>query len=219
MLMRCENCGAPQEFAAADQVTHCDYCGQSNFVVRPGETRSRATPERCPGCGNLLFGARAAEHSIWGCGGCGGVWLDIAGCNQVAQGQNHEIFELARRANHNAVARVAEPGTPRQCPVCDERMVMTRRVQRRIQLDACSLHGTFFDAGELEEVCLATQVLPPTPAPVEPEKKVWNHKPVTEAELAAFRGALRKPALNKEDQAAIDALGVSLLNSLVPESR
>lgn len=215
MLMRCENCGAPQEFGAADQVAQCDYCGQTNFVERPGETRSRATPERCPGCGNLLFGARAAAHSIWGCGGCGGVWLDVAACNQVAQGDNVEFFELARRANQNAVARVSEPGTPRQCPVCDERMAMTRRLHGWVKLDACGQHGTFFDAGELEEVCYALRTLPPPPKLAQPTVKVWHHTPVTEAELAAFKGALRKPALDAETQQAFSKLGDALLRSLV----
>ncbi|MEZ4371848.1 MAG: zf-TFIIB domain-containing protein [Polyangiaceae bacterium] len=211
MLMRCENCGAPQEFDEVTQVTECDYCGQNNFVQRPGETRTSASPEHCPGCGYRLFGARTSSGFIWGCGNCGGVWLDLANCNQVASGAGSEVFEMAKNATANARARGADAKVPRSCPVCEEKMVMTPVARGRFTVDACSLHGTFFDAGEIEAVHRYAREKTEATAPNAP--RVWNHTPTTAQEIEAFQAALSKPSADSDIKAVLT--GGAILLSLL----
>ncbi len=214
--MRCENCGAPQEFDETTQVTECEYCGQNNFVQRPGETRTSAEPEHCPGCGYRLFGARTSTGFIWGCGHCGGVWLDLANCNHVANGSGTEVFEMAKRATSNARARGLDAKVPRACPVCDERMAMTPIAGGRFTVDACPHHGSFFDPGEIEAVhrsVLDKQSL------TEPGQRVWNHTPPTAYEIQAFQEALRAPAARDEDVGAMLTGGALLLGLLAGAAR
>ncbi|MCB9585693.1 MAG: zf-TFIIB domain-containing protein [Polyangiaceae bacterium] len=211
MLMRCENCGAPQEFDQVTQVTECDYCGQNNFVQRPGETRTSSSPEHCPGCGYRLFGARTSTGFIWGCGHCGGVWLDLANCNQVANGSGTEVFEMAKRATSNARARGQDAKVPRACPVCEEKMAMSPVARGRFTVDACPQHGTFFDAGEIEAV--HTYARDKQEAAKTGQPRVWNHTPTTAYELEAFQSALGKPS-GDSDLGAILTGGAILLSLL-----
>ncbi|MEZ4371850.1 MAG: zf-TFIIB domain-containing protein [Polyangiaceae bacterium] len=222
MLMRCENCGAPQEFDEVTQVTECDYCGQNNFVQRPGETRTSASPEHCPGCGYRLFGARTSSGFIYGCGQCGGVWLDLANCKKLHEGTNSEVAQMATVATVNARARGQEAKVPRSCPVCDERMMMTPVFGGKRTVDACALHGSFFDAGEVQELHRAFSAYVKKPrrqTDLTPSERVWNHKPPTEAELAAFANAVKKPAHDEADVKALFTGGVMLLDVLTAKNK
>lgn len=215
--MRCENCGAPQEFDEVTQVTECDYCGKNNFVKRPGETRTSASPEHCPGCGYRLFGARTSTGFIWGCGHCGGVWLDLANCKKLVDGNNTEVVEMATRAAGNARARGQDAKVPRACPVCDERMMMTQVLGGVRSVDACPQHGSFFDAGEIQELHRGFNEYvkkPKRQGDLTPSTKQWNHAPPSEAELAAFASAVKKPNPDDADVGAMLAGGAFLLSLL-----
>ncbi|MCA9629339.1 MAG: zf-TFIIB domain-containing protein [Myxococcales bacterium] len=221
MLMRCENCGAPQEFDELTQVTECDYCGQNNFVQRPGETRTSASPEHCPGCGYRLFGARTSNGFIWGCGHCGGVWLDLANCKTLAAGSNTEVVEMAKRAAGNARLRGQDAKVPRACPVCDERMHMTPILGGIRTVDACPQHGSFFDPGEIQELHRSFDAYANKPARqthLTPSRRDWNHTPATDAELAAFAAAVKKPNHDDADVKALFTGGVMLLSILAAAS-
>ncbi|MGE0323622.1 MAG: zf-TFIIB domain-containing protein [Polyangiaceae bacterium] len=155
MLMRCENCGAPREVSADDSVMRCDYCRATNFVLREKETRLRAEPEHCPSCTAQLFPGKTSSGRVWGCGNCGGIWLDLANSAAIASGKGNEVSQLARRVAGNAAQRPKVGRAPRKCSVCDKPMGMTHVLQGRFSVDACALHGTFFDAGEVEAIVVA----------------------------------------------------------------
>ena len=100
--------------------------------------------------------ARPQGYEIDGCTRCGGVWLGTPTLNAMIDearqiGAHVDLDEVQVR--RRVVAERAGPVTYRRCPACDT--MMARRNFARVSgiiLDSCVDHGTFFDAGELEDV-------------------------------------------------------------------
>jgi Zn-finger nucleic acid-binding protein len=99
-----------------------------------------------------MAGYRGSEAQIHGCRGCGGAWVD-----------RRTLDEMIARAGASgtvdpgAVSRrtmvMSEAIVYRSCPRC--RRQMNRRNFARysgIVVDECRTCGTYFDAGELEDV-------------------------------------------------------------------
>ena len=94
-------------------------------------------------------------QSVHGCRGCGGVWVDgstLAQLIATAVPQPQASPKTPRPAVHQR--RMASTKVVyRRCAVCSEHML--RRNFARVSgvvVDECRKHGTFFDAGELEDV-------------------------------------------------------------------
>lgn len=137
----------------------------------------------CPHCAVRLHGADVWPSVIRGCGRCGGIWLDTHACMRLVRSPDPRIVELANRAARNAPAPVS--GTePRQCLQCGVRMAHS--AISGVTVDACAQHGTWFDANELQRVVrgVKQKTLPARPPSA----------PVSEAELAEFRAALKTPS-------------------------
>lgn len=173
----------------------------------------------CPACGLELFGGAALGSTIFGCGGCGGVWLDIAACQRVATAPGapdaREAAGLARRAQLNAPNPGRDAPVPRACPVCTNAMSMTRAPRLPFGLDACAAHGTWFDAGELAEVIrVSNYKAPDRPLAAAAPPPRWTEP--SAQEVAEFQAALRKGrALDADDREALQAVGGVLVSVLV----
>lgn len=92
--------------------------------------------------------------AVYGCRSCGGVWADadtleamLASAAKTSSGDGRA--PAVKRQQLKMQAKVVY----RACSVCQ--MTMNRRNFARISgviVDECRDHGTFFDAGELEDV-------------------------------------------------------------------
>lgn len=135
----CSTCGDPLAQAAPTPVAHaCPAC--------PGEAMAvfqlQPTPQRPQG------------HAVHGCRRCGGVWTDrstldvmieTAATTGTGDGRAPQVKRRTLSMNTKVVYRA--------CAVCQD--PMNRRNFARISgviVDECRDHGTFFDAGELEDV-------------------------------------------------------------------
>ena len=89
---------------------------------------------------------------MWGCGVCGGVWLDHATSAWVLERGCQASVALSQRAAEHAQAPT-EP-TPHEltCPQCQQPMETVRIAQAWLDVDRCQQHGTWYDRGELERV-------------------------------------------------------------------
>ena len=202
--IRCPECGAPLSPAAATSAVVCVQCGTTSqpapkgperivqtivverVVVRDGEGRAAAVTA-CPRCQVGLFGVKAKDIAVQGCGVCGGIWLDNAGSIAITQHVDPQISVLAARAEQNAAMHVRPGDEKLDCPVCHQTM---RRVNaaRLADLDVCAEHGTWFDPGELRRVMSAYHSKDDDPlAPIE------GKRDLTEAKLAALAEATRPP--------------------------
>jgi Zn-finger nucleic acid-binding protein len=113
----------------------------------------------CPECGIGLFEASGGDVTVWGCGKCGGQWLDNKGCHQLVGGTlSPRARELAGQASAVARADAAQdpsyraPGAAardaRSCPFCRD-LLARHMASGGIELDVCLAHGAWFDPYEL----------------------------------------------------------------------
>ncbi len=113
-------------------------------------------------CQVALVRARAATTELEVCGRCGGVWLDVESSRRAIEGLVTEAEQLlAARVEREAPGR-CEPAAyrspadrTRRCPDCERPMSRARVSDVGIEVDACALHGTWFDPGELAPVASA----------------------------------------------------------------
>lgn len=135
----CPTCGDPLAHATASPVAHgCPACPDGSME----SFRLQPTPSRPQG------------WAVHGCRRCGGVWVDrdtldtmLASAAQQGSGDGRAP-DVKRRQLSMTGAVVYRP-----CSVCGT--TMNRRNFARISgviVDDCREHGTFFDAGELEDV-------------------------------------------------------------------
>jgi Zn-finger nucleic acid-binding protein len=103
---------------------------------------------------------RPAGFPVHGCRGCGGAWIDTSTLQAVLEAASAAAHMEGHGTGDGGVRRrTMPPGAAmkavvyRKCPVCQQSM--TRRNFARVSgvvVDVCQVHGTFFDAGELEDV-------------------------------------------------------------------
>jgi len=106
----------------------------------------------CPRCTIALFEATAGSHVLFGCGGCGGVWLGAAAGKALSEGAGGTILDLADRAEANRPSGRPSLDATAYCPY--DGLPLTRRDVGGVEIDACD-HGTWFDAGEARRVAQA----------------------------------------------------------------
>lgn len=155
--VRCSACSALVSAGAS----FCPQCGD------PLAQQQAATAEHeCPGCqaeGNrsmmvtwrlMPTPQRLEGHAVHGCRRCGGVWVDRETFDVMVQSAVDQGVGDGRSVGvHRRELTMQGKVTYRACPGCGH--TMNRRNFARISgviVDECRNHGTFFDAGELEDV-------------------------------------------------------------------
>jgi Zn-finger nucleic acid-binding protein len=103
---------------------------------------------------------RPEGFAVHGCRGCGSAWVDASTLQAVLEAaaatapmEGHGTGERGVQRRTMARGAAMRPVVYRKCPMCEH--TMTRRNFARVSgvvVDTCALHGTFFDAGELEDV-------------------------------------------------------------------
>lgn len=151
--VRCSSCSALVSMGAS----FCPQCGD------PLAQEATATFEHgCPACPGETMTAWQLQptprhpqgHAVHGCRRCGGVWVDrqtleVMLESAAAQGVGDGRPSTVHRRELSMQGKV----TYRSCPGCND--PMNRRNFARVSgvvVDECREHGTFFDAGELEDV-------------------------------------------------------------------
>lgn len=107
----------------------------------------------CPRCRQELSPIRE-EPGVRFCAGCGGVLADVAASARVMSRLDRVLLEIGFRAGLGKV-RPTDDGRRLGCPECLLPMQRVRVESAACTVDACPLHGTWFDAGELEDVMRA----------------------------------------------------------------
>lgn len=133
----------------------------------------------CPRCRTLLFAARKEGVRVDACGGCGGVWLATADARIMLDRKSTAPAELAHVAASHARTLAVRPG-PIACLECGEEMARSLVPDASVEIDACAVHGTWFDRGELERVTGA--LLPKSAVTPPPPVHLTTPPPVTEEE-------------------------------------
>lgn len=154
--IRCSGCGG----SAPRSSTFCGDCGAALAILD-----GLPAPGPCAACGEALDGwglapteARPSGHPLAGCRRCGGVWLPTATRTALID----DAAAQADRRGHSPSTQVTRRQLPagamsaavkyRKCPACAQ--TMSRKNFggcSGVLVDECRC-GTFFDAGELEDV-------------------------------------------------------------------
>jgi Zn-finger nucleic acid-binding protein len=152
--VRCSACTALVSAGAS----FCPQCGDPLAPAEAGEA-GLGCPA-CPGAEPMASwrlqptSRQPQGYAVHGCRRCGGVWIDrttlVAMLDSAAQqgAGDGRASTVPRRA-----LSVQTKVVYRSCSVCKH--AMARRNFARISgviVDECRVHGTFFDAGELEDV-------------------------------------------------------------------
>lgn len=108
-------------------------------------------------CGLLPTARRPQGHPVLGCRRCGGVWIDTETLEAIMRAADDDAPPSGMgggvRRRRMARGSMSAPIRYRKCIACGHRML--RRNFARISgvvVDQCRRHGTYFDAGELEDV-------------------------------------------------------------------
>jgi Zn-finger nucleic acid-binding protein len=139
--------------------------------ARPWALQTWVSQRSCPTCALPLFAARKDGFRVDACGSCGGAWLPTADATRMVDERSAVPVELGIIATERAQAR---RGVPAGKPCLDCGRPLVRRDLPRAQIDACDVHGTWFDAGELRVLArtVLSKLPPATGADVDLE--IWR---------------------------------------------
>jgi Zn-finger nucleic acid-binding protein len=108
----------------------------------------------CPRCRVALHFGSTRSGPMYGCGHCGGIWLDRAMSDRLTRALDSDTLALADAASHHAQSRV-ETSAPLSCPGCGAALTRQNVANARVEVDSCASHGTWFDRDELQKVARA----------------------------------------------------------------
>jgi Zn-finger nucleic acid-binding protein len=107
------------------------------------------TRPRCPRCRDVLLRVCPGPLAILGCEVCTGVWVDAATSRDLASNRlNVVIIELVLRAIPSSANKPRERAAEVHCPICGVPASRRFLAEAGVTVDACALHGTWFDDGE-----------------------------------------------------------------------
>jgi Zn-finger nucleic acid-binding protein len=94
---------------------------------------------------------------MYGCGACGGIWLDRAMSERLTRALDPDALALADAASQHACAQV-DLSPALACPRCRSALARHDVGGARVHVDSCATHGTWFDRDELQKVARAFSV-------------------------------------------------------------
>jgi Zn-finger nucleic acid-binding protein len=167
--LHCPNCGAVVE----SEARRCPYCrarlaaiscpscfglmfAGAAFCEKCGARRARSeqddTAARCPSCRNDLHRVTVGATAMLECGACDGVWVDAEDFERLCADSESQASVL-HRLSHRESLHPSDRVRYRPCPRCDKMMnrVNFGRLSGAV-VDVCKGHGTFLDAGELQQI-------------------------------------------------------------------
>jgi Zn-finger nucleic acid-binding protein len=107
----------------------------------------------CPRCRETLIVAKD-EPGMRYCEKCGGVFADAAASRRIVSSLDRALLALGFDVGRGK-PRDARDERRVACPECLVEMQKVRVEAAVCDIDACPTHGTWFDAGELEDVMRA----------------------------------------------------------------
>src|SRR4051812_34372909 len=113
----------------------------------------------CPRCNVALEAHQAPRVLLYGCAGCGGLWLDGEASRRVVEAIDPNVVSAADDESRRARSLQVDVAKAAPCPVCTQPMKRMPIEQARVDVDACEAHGVWFDRDELQRVIRA--VAPP----------------------------------------------------------
>ena len=114
---------------------------------------SPAPANSCPRCRETLIVAESAP-SVRACEKCGGIFADIDASRRIVSMLDRTLLEIGFQAGLGK-ERKKQEARAIACPECLIAMQRTPIAAAVCEVDACPAHGTWFDAGELEDVMRA----------------------------------------------------------------
>lgn len=107
----------------------------------------------CPRDRELLLEIDGYD-GVKACETCGGIFADLAASQRIVTKMDRMLLEIGFQASLG-MARKPDDGRAIFCPECQITMQRVRIESAACFVDACPLHGTWFDTGELEDVMRA----------------------------------------------------------------
>ncbi|MBS2011649.1 MAG: zf-TFIIB domain-containing protein [Deltaproteobacteria bacterium] len=112
---------------------------------------------RCPCCRTELHPVPVVSGGVSMCHACAGAWVDTAHSIGLARGIVSAEFEQAMLRAEVDALRLAGAGgyrhppaeSTRSCAECGAPLARAVVNESEVVVDACGVHGTWFDAGEL----------------------------------------------------------------------
>ncbi|HEX7663234.1 MAG TPA: zf-TFIIB domain-containing protein [Polyangiaceae bacterium] len=104
----------------------------------------------CPQCRKPLVAIEHGDLRGDACHDCGGIWLSTEITKRVGQALDPTSIALGEEASAMATEPFPRHGYAPPCPACAAPMRSLAVPSTKIELDTCTLHGTWMDRGELE---------------------------------------------------------------------
>ena len=115
--------------------------------------QGRTAVNTCPRCQEALVD-NAGRPGVKTCEKCGGVFANLATSNRILEAIDRQLLAIGFDAAWGK-RKPRDEGHPLTCPECQIQMVKNRIESAACEVDACPLHGTWFDTGELVDVMRA----------------------------------------------------------------
>ncbi len=168
--LNCYSCGAP----VVGDSPNCDHCGArlqtiscpccfgmlftgSKFCPHCGtaaaEWQEAPSEMTCPACAGAMLQGTLGTTRLHECGACFGLWLDPATFDGICRDSEQRAAVLGAAVPFDPQVGSLQPVRYRPCPTCREPMTRTNFARcSGVIIDVCHLHGTWFDANELQQI-------------------------------------------------------------------
>jgi Zn-finger nucleic acid-binding protein len=120
-----------------------------NDAPPPDEFRTWLSDRACPACGIPMYTGRMKQAGLDACGGCGGVWVSDVDAKYLLASNDSAFAAMAAAAVKGSEKRTQQTAR-RTCPDCRTTLAQGYLQMGGITVDVCKMHGTWFDAFELE---------------------------------------------------------------------
>lgn len=114
---------------------------------------ARHAANTCPRCQETLIDV-ASRPGVKYCEKCGGVFANLTASNRILEAMDRQLLAIGFDAALGK-RKPNDDGRALTCPECQIQMMKNRIESAACDVDACPLHGTWFDTGEMVDVMRA----------------------------------------------------------------